>query len=99
MLTENRILVCVTSSGYLYTAWHYRGDTNTGLGERVLDTESDQLKGFLKLNLPQSLPADRTGYYYCNTSEYVDTGNTQYKEHSVRISLSAGNNNLCSIMS
>ena len=92
LLTEDRSLVCVSSELSVYTAWYYRGDSNTGTGERIVDVVLDQLRGFLTLTLPMSLPANRTGYYYCNSNEYnVTTGNTHSKQHSIRVSLPTGN--------
>ena len=90
VLTEDRTPVCVSSSGSAYTSWYYRGDSNTGVGERITDTELDSTKGFLKLNFPITLPSNRTGFYYCTSYENIDTRNTQLKDHSIRISLTTG---------
>ena len=75
----------------VYTVWYYKGDSNTGEGD-IVDAIADQSRGFLTLTLPMSLPANRTGYYQCNSIEYnVDTGNIHSKQHSIRASLPTGN--------
>ena len=90
VLTEDTTLVCVSSSGSAYTSWYYRGDSNTGEGERITDTVLDTTKGFLKLNFPITLPSNRTGFYYCTSYDNIDTHSTEFKEHSIRISLTTG---------
>ncbi|KAI6658976.1 hypothetical protein LOD99_14652 [Oopsacas minuta] len=58
--------------------WLYRGEMNSGQGEGLIEeTESISSRGFLKLHLSTDLPANRTGYYYCSTTEYITETNTQ----------------------
>ena len=89
VLTKDTTLVCVSSTSS-HTSWYYRGDSNTGDGERITDTVLDYTKGFLKLKLPVTLPSNRTGFYYCSINENIDTRTTGFKEHSIRIFLPPG---------
>ena len=68
-LREDVSLVCVTTTRSTLT-WYFRGESNTGMGDELTDDiEYEYNRAFLTLNFSQSLPANRTGYYYCLANE------------------------------
>ena len=87
-LTENRIVICVSSEGVINSAnWYFLGEDTTGEGTKVSDMiERDNTRGFLKLTIPTSIPTSRLGYYYCSTKEYTDFTNIEPVRHTIRIS-------------
>ena len=89
-LTENRIVICVSSKGVASdnsANWYFLGEDTTGEGTIVSDMiERDNIRGFLKLTIPTSIPTSKLGYYYCSIEEYTDFTNIEPVRHTIRIS-------------
>ena len=87
-LTENRIVICISSKRSTHSAnWYFLGEVNIGEGTLVNDTiERDNTRGFLKLTIPTSIPNNRLGYYYCSIKIGKDSSGNQYARHTIRIS-------------
>ena len=85
-LTEDRVVMCVSSKGVGDSAnWYFLGEVATGEGMKVSDMiERDKKRGFLKLIIPTN--NSRLGYYYCSIKEYTDPSNFQTVRHTIRIS-------------